>query len=263
MTELIENLPFTTDDGFGSRARIGLVVLASDYTIEREFRQVFVDPEVEFYTARIANSPTITPETLAAMEGGIAGAVKLLLAGDKLDVVAYCCTSATVVLGEDAVFANIRSVQPEALCTTPVTAAFAAFDALSAKKIAVLTPYQSDVNQQLIEYFDGAGYSLPVFGSFNEPEDPIVASIDKASLVQAAERLLDQRSVDMLFVSCTSIRMLDAVHELEQKFGLPVTSSNHAMAWHCMRLADFASNIADDDARTRPRLGQLFATVPL
>lgn len=237
MTRLIENIPFTTDAGFGSKARIGLVVLASDYTIEREFRQVFQSPDVDFYTARIANSPTVTPQTLAAMEGGIAGAVELLLAGDELDVVAYCCTSATVVLGEETVFGKIRSVQPNAICTSPVTAAFAAFDAFSAKNIAVLTPYRSDVNQQLINYFTSAGYSIPVFGSFNEPQDPIVASIDKASLIRAAEQMLAEQTVDMLFVSCTSIRLLDAVYELEQKFGIPVTSSNHAMAWHCMRLA--------------------------
>ena len=250
MTRLIEHIPFTTDGGFGSSARIGLVVLASDYTIEREFRQVYQSPDVEFYTARIANSPTVTPETLAAMKGGISGAVELLLPGEKLDVVAYC-TSATVVLGEETVFEKIRAVQPEAVCTSPVTAAFAAFDAFSANSIAVLTPYRSDVNQQLINYFTAAGYDLPVFGSFNEPQDPIVAGIDKASLVRAAEQILQEQPVDMLFVSCTSIRLLDAVRELEQKFGIPVTSSNHAMAWHSMRLAGVSA--------AKPQLGSLFA----
>ncbi len=250
MTELIENLPFTTDGGFGSKARIGLVVLASDYTIEHEFRQVFQSPEIEFYTARIANSPNITPQTLAAMEKGIAGTVELLLPGDKLDVVAYCCTSATVVMSEETVFGKIRSVQPGALCTSPVTAAFAAFNAMSAESIAVLTPYQSDVNRKLIDYFTAAGFNLPVFGSFNEPQDPVVASIDSPSLIDAAWRLLDRQAVDMLFVSCTSIRLMDAVHDLEQKFGIPVTSSNHAMAWHCLRLAG--------DKEARPELGRLF-----
>ena len=36
---LIEHLPFTTAKVIGARARIGLVVLASDYTIEHEFRR--------------------------------------------------------------------------------------------------------------------------------------------------------------------------------------------------------------------------------
>ena len=40
---LIEHLPFTTAKVIGARARIGLVVLASDYTIEHEFRAMIED----------------------------------------------------------------------------------------------------------------------------------------------------------------------------------------------------------------------------
>ncbi|MEM7562000.1 MAG: hypothetical protein AAF353_03000 [Pseudomonadota bacterium] len=35
-TRLIEHLPYQTDEGIGSRASIGLIVLATDYTIEYE-----------------------------------------------------------------------------------------------------------------------------------------------------------------------------------------------------------------------------------
>ena len=44
---LIEHLPFTTAKVIGSRARIGLVVLASDYTIEHEFRTLVDMPGVD------------------------------------------------------------------------------------------------------------------------------------------------------------------------------------------------------------------------
>jgi len=250
VSHLIEHMPFTTGDAFGSSAKVGLVVLSSDYTLEHEFRQVFNTPATDFFTARIANSPEVTPATLADMQGRIAATVELLLPGDTLDVVAYCCTSASVVLGEEEVFRLIRTVQPQAQCTTPITAAFAAFRALSAKRIAVITPYQSDVNQHIIRYFLDAGFEVPVFGSFNEPLDPVVARIDLTSLENAAREVLDQGQADMLFVSCTSIRMLEAVASLEKKLGLPVTSSNHAMAWHCSRLA------GTDEKR--PELGQLY-----
>ena len=40
-TLLIENLPYEIDAGIASRASIGLIVLATDYTIEHEWRQVF------------------------------------------------------------------------------------------------------------------------------------------------------------------------------------------------------------------------------
>ena len=237
MHNLIENLPFETGEGTGSLARIGLVVLASDYTIENEFRRVFDTPELDFYTARIANSPQVTPATLADMESRIASTASLILPGDQVDVMAYCCTSASVVLGEDVVFGQLAKAHPKALYTTPVTAATAALHAFGAKRIAVLTPYRSDINLQINDFFKRANFSVEVFGSFNEEMDPVVARIDVESLETALERLLASADVDAAFVSCTSIRMMHAIEDLETRFGIPVTCSNQALAWHCLRLA--------------------------
>ncbi|MEL6318826.1 MAG: Asp/Glu racemase, partial [Pseudomonadota bacterium] len=57
--------------------------------------------------------------------------------------------------------------------------------------------------------------------------------------------------MDAVFVSCTNIRLIDEIPALEAELGLPVTSSNHALAWRCLRLAGVADR--------RPELGRLFA----
>jgi maleate isomerase len=67
--------------------------------------------------------------------------------------------------------------------------------------------------------------------------DPVVATIDEDSLVQAIARIREGHDLDAVFVSCTSVRLADAVAGIERRTGLPVTSSNHALAWHCLRLA--------------------------
>ncbi len=249
----MENISFTTDDGIGSKARVGLVVLATDFTIEHEFRQVFVEPEIGLFSARIHNEATVTPETLSDMEQRITKTVDLILPGEKLDVVAYGCTSASMVMGEDKVFSRIKESQPKAKCTTPATAAFKAFKAFGAKRIAVLTPYRDDVNKIVKNYIEKAGFEVPVFGSFNEEHDPTVARIDAKSIVNAVNQLKGEGEVDMVFVSCTNVRLMDAVCDIEQSTGLPVTSSNHAMAWHAMRLAG--------DERKMPQLGSLYKKV--
>jgi len=248
--QLLEHLPYELNVGIGHAAKIGMVVLSSDYTIDYEFRQVFVDDSIGIYQTRIENSPEVTPQTLAAMEQKIPAALHTILPGEQLDVVAYCCTSASTVLGEQTVFDRIAEVQPQAKATTPITAAFAAFKALSAKRIAVLTPYRSDVNQVLRQYIVDAGFEVPVFGSFNQSQDPLVARIDLPSLENAIVHLIERGNVDLVFVSCTSIRLLEEVKAIESKIGLPVTTSNHAMAWHCMRLAG--------DEKHLPHLGRLF-----
>ena len=98
------------------------------------------------------------------------------------------------------------------------------------------------------------GYEVPVFGSFNEEMDPVVATIDEDSLVSAIDTIRTGHEIDAVFVSCTSVRLADAVAGIEERTGLPVTSSNHAMAWHCLRLAGIDETM---DGR-----GRLF-TLPL
>ena len=238
MTVILENLPFQTETVIGARARLGLVSLATDYTIEHEYRTVLQHlPGVALYTARIANEVTVTPETLADMARRLTPTTETLLPGDRLNVVAYGCTSASCVIGADRVASAIRKAKPDAEVTDPITAAMAAFRALGAKRIGVLTPYTSDVNAQVQATIEAGGFEVPVFGSFNEPNDPTVAAITEASLEAALERVAEAAEIDMLFCSCTSIRLLEAVARLEQRFGVPVASSNSAIIWHSLRLA--------------------------
>jgi len=250
---LVERLPFATDNGIAARARIGLMVLATDYTIEHEWRRIFTPLDgVALYQSRILNDNQITPETLRAMEPRIATATDVILPGASLDVVAYGCTSASMAIGEEKVFQKIRSVRPEVKCTTPITAAFAAFRALGAKRIGVLTPYRADVNRIVADYIRARGFEVPVFGSFNEENDAVVARIAPQSVKDGVLAIKDKAKIDAVFVSCTSVRLAEAARAIEAEIGIPITSSNHAMAWHALRLAG-----VDDKL---PQWGSLFAS---
>jgi maleate isomerase len=249
---LIEHLPFETDSGIASRGRVGLIVLATDFTIEHEWRAVFAAvPGLALYQSRVFNDSTITPETLRAMEPRIAEAADLILPGSDVDVVAFGCTSASMAIGEEKVFDKIRTVRPNVSCTTPITAAFAAFRAMGASRIAVLTPYRADVNLIVADYIRGRGFEVPVFGSYNEQNDGIVARISPASVKAGIEAIIAKAEVDAVFVSCTSVRLAEAAAAIESEIGLPVTSTNHALAWHAMRIAGVEDSL--------PQFGRRFA----
>jgi maleate isomerase len=66
--------------------------------------------------------------------------------------------------------------------------------------------------------------------------DDKVARITPDSIKASIERLKSQADIDAVFVSCTAVRLADNAAEIERDIGLPVTSSNHAMAWHALRL---------------------------
>ncbi|MCS6778627.1 MAG: aspartate/glutamate racemase family protein [Geminicoccaceae bacterium] len=254
-TEYRGGLVFRMDEGIGARARIGLVVLATDQTIEHEWRCVFGRlPGVALYESRMWNEVRITPETLAAMEGDIAAATRLIMPVLPLSVVAFGCTSAAMVLGEERIAARIHEARPGVPVTTPIGGALAALRALAARRIAVLTPYGRAVNDIVRRYLEARGLEVPVFGSFEEEDDSKVARIDPASIEAAVLELGADPRVEAVFVSCTSLRLVEAAERIERRLGKPVTSSNHAMAWHALRLAGIEDRLEG--------LGRLF-TRPL
>jgi len=238
-----QNMPYELADEIGYRARIGLVVLASDRTIEHEFRKMLDLPGVAFYESRIFNDAEITPESLAKMEGRIAGSVDLIMPGDPLDVVAYGCTSGAMVIGPENVHARIHESRPGVACTTPMEATAAAFRALGAKRICLIAPYVDAINRSMREYIMGLGFEVPVMGSWNISDDAKVARITSETTSQAAVELASGNEVDAVFVSCTSICLAESVEKLERRIGKPVISSNIATAWHCLRLAGYADEV--------------------
>ena len=74
------------------------------------------------------------------MEGKLADCAAVIMPGLPLASLAFGCTSATMVIGEDGVFARLREARPEARPTTPITAAFAAFGTFGARRLAVSPP---------------------------------------------------------------------------------------------------------------------------
>lgn len=246
-------LPSQLDGGIAYRAAIGLVVLATDQTIEHEYRMLVTGSGIAFYEGRLFNDADITPETLRAIGPRIAPCLELILPGLPLNVVAFGCTSATMTLGEEAIFAEIRKARPGIACTTPVTAAFAAFQALGVSSIGLLTPYSPEINANLVRYFESRGIRVAANATFNRQDDREAARISVASIEQGAEALSRAPGVEAVFVSCTSLRVAEAAARIEKRIGIPITSSNHAMAWHSLRLAGI------DDVQ--PAAGRLFETV--
>lgn len=247
----LTQLPYDTDTGFGSRARIGLIVLESDQTIEAEARLIDLDG-VAFYHSRIEMEDEVTPETLTAMEVRLPAAARLLPGRFDFDAIGYGCTSAATLIGADGVTAAIRNAHPAMACTNPISAAVAAFTALGSRRVAIVTPYTADVTAPIVDHFQGAGLEVSAVGSFLEPSDHVVARISESSIADGVRAIVAEGGAcDAVFVSCTSLRVMHIAAALEQEIGVPVVSSNIALFWHLLRLAGITDNIAE--------FGSLFA----
>src|ERR1051325_1334899 len=201
--EAIRIVPFQLDRAGERRTAIGVIVLATDCTIENELRRLLSSNGVSLYHSRIENSSQITPESLTDMEARITECVAALVPGSHLDVVAYGCTAATVIMGETAIFDKIRVARPGVSCTSPVTAALAAFQWLGIARVALLTPYRADLTRQVRSYICARGVDVPVAATFDEQDDNAVARISEPSIFSAALELGRSDNVDAVFISCT------------------------------------------------------------
>ena len=231
------------DQGIASRGAIGVIVLATEKTLEREWRRLFTMSDIAVYESRIMSPRLISVESLAGMKKDIACAAEVIQPGEPLNVLAYACTSGAMVIGEAAVFDLMRRSHPEAACTTPITGALAGFKALQVKRVALLTPYVEQVNEMMRSYLEERGIAVPAIGSFHREDDGEVARISPGSIKSAALELGRHPSVDAVFVSCTTLRVAEIAQSTEDLLGKPVISSNLALAWHSLRLAGYSGAV--------------------
>ena len=74
-------------------------------------------------------------------------------------------------------------------------------------------------------------------GTFDVEDDGVVARISEESICAAAIELGRCDHVDAVFISCTTLRASGVVRKVEEVLDKPVTTSTHALAWHCAMLA--------------------------
>ncbi|MBB5538731.1 maleate cis-trans isomerase [Rhizobium giardinii] len=139
--------------------------------------------------------------------------------------------------------AMIQAARPGVSCTTPLTAAIAALDQFEARRIAVLTPYTDQVNQFIASSLEAGGTKVTSFASFKILENELMAKLTPKAIMEAA-LAMDLHGADALFISCTALRAVDVVEEIERKLGKPVVTAVQALYWHSLRLAGYSRPIS-------------------
>ena len=233
----IQHLTFETDNGVGARARLGLLVLQSDHTLEEECRLLTALSGVAVYHARLRNDEVITTTTLANMAQELPVAAQLLPPHLDLSALGYGCTSGATVIGEARVAQLLASVHPGVPSSNPITAAKLALRVLGVRKLALLTPYAPEVTEAMRENFTQAGLVVSAIGTFNESNDSVVGKITPDSIFRGIVALAEQGECDGIFVSCTNLRATPVIAQAEQLIQKPITASNHALLWHLLRLS--------------------------
>lgn len=230
--------------------RIGIIVLQSDETIERDLMAMRGDADV--FVSRVPSGQEVTAETLESMAGHITASASLFPQTISFDAVGYGCTSGTAQIGVSEIERLVKFGTQTKTVSQPVSALVAACEHLGLKRIAFLSPYIEGVSANLRQVLQDNGVETPAFGTFGEAEELKVVRISGASVMEAATALVRDSKVDGIFLSCTNLRTLDLIMPLEAALDMPVLSSNLVLAWHLAQLS------GNPEALSGP--GRLFAS---
>ena len=213
--------------------KIGLIALSSDYMIEKDFISVIKDKKIDFFVNRIETFNPLTAENLIKMSEKITQVTKDILPDEKIDCVAYGCTSGTIAAGYDSIEEKIKKAKPDSSVTTPSTAAVNALKKLNIKKIYLFTPYPKKLNDEVIEFFKKEGFEITSNSYFDIASDIDIGKVDPEYLYKTLSSInLDD--ADAMFISCTALPALSIIDRLEKKLGKIVLSSNQALIWETL-----------------------------
>ena len=222
--------------------RVGLITLASDFRIEKDFNNVIYGKDIDLYCNRIQCYNPLTNETLKKMADDIPKVTKDILPDQKLDCVAYGCTSGTIAAGYQSIFDRVNSAKPNTKVTTPITSAINALKILKIKKLSIFTPYTDEINQSVINYFKKENIEIIQLTYFDIASDLDIGKVNPDHLFDVLSKI-DLLNSDALFVSCTALPVLSIIKDLEKKMNKIVLSSNQTLIWDTLNQIDFKSKI--------------------
>jgi len=127
-----------------SNPRIGLIALATDFMIEKDFINVIKDKEIDFFVNRIECFNPLTKENLIKMSDKVTEVTNNILPDENIDCIVYGCTSGTIAAGYNSIEKKVKAAKPKAKLTTPSTAAIKAL-----KKFVNLKKSKNEIKERL------------------------------------------------------------------------------------------------------------------
>jgi maleate isomerase len=225
-----------------SNPRIGLITLGSDFRIEKDFNNIIYGRDIDLYVNRIHCYNPLTNENLAKMAEDITEVTKDILPDQKIDCVAYGCTSGTVVAGYDLIKEKIHLAKPEAKVTTPITSVIKALKVLGINKISIFTPYTKTINDSVVNYFEKENIIINSLTYFDIDSDLDIGKVDEGYLFEVLSKI-DLADSEALFVSCTALPVLSIINKLEENLKKVVLSSNQTLIWDSLNVINYKEKI--------------------
>jgi len=217
-----------------SNSKIGLIALATDFMIEKDFINITKDMNIDLFVNRIHCYSPLNSQNLVKMSNTVTEVTNDILPDEKLDCVVYGCTSGTIAAGYEEIKKKIKLAKPEAQVTTPSTAAINALKKMQVRKVAIFTPYIKKLNDDVVDYFKKENFIVTTNLYFDISIDGDIAKIDPEYLYEVILNM-DLGNAEAVFLSCTNLPALSIIDKLEKKLNKIVLCSNQVLIWDTLK----------------------------
>lgn len=220
-------LTIGASQGNSRAAHIGVLVPWANVVVEEELPRLCPDGVV-FHYARLVPPGRTTALNAGFLDGLRAAVPEALASLGKLPLerVLLACTSEG--------FTHSGGYSPGVV---------SAFDALtstlgrlSARRVALATPYPQAITDREAEAFAGRGITVTACASLGRDDGYAGITLDEITSLVAGTDPHALAEAQALVLSCTGWPTLRVIPRLEQDLGMPVVSSNLAMARYCAEL---------------------------
>jgi len=225
---------------YGSRARLGYILPSVNLASECQL-PAMAPPGVSLHFTRLKLT-SVDEEALRRMADGLEDAVMLLKDAGVASITFHCTSVTTYAPGTDERLIERIRAATGLPATATGRAVIAAFRALGATRVVLVTPYPQHVNHKE-EAFLGAN-GIGVVRSWAEGINEGLAMFEVDASVWR-ERTIENRhaDADAYFLSCTQIRSVEVIDELEAALGKPVVTSTSAALWQSLRMAGIEDRV--------------------
>ena len=101
------------------------------------------------------------------------------------------------------------------------------------KKISIVTPYTRNLNDDVVNFFKENNFIITSNTYFDIKSDVDIGKVDQDNLFKLLSNI-NHNKAEALFVSCTSLPVLNIIEKLEKKLKMVVLSSNQALIWETL-----------------------------
>ncbi len=162
-----------------------------------------------------------------------------LLSHAKMDVITWNGTAAGWMgLGMDHTLIKAIKQRTGIGATTCVLAMVSALRELGAKKIGLVSPYTSDVQDRIVDNFSSLNLTVVAESHFGLCDNFSFSEVPRSSIERAIDEVANA-GADAVIILCTNLDGAAAAAQAERRHGIPILDSVVVSLWGALRACGY------------------------